>query len=93
MVTILVFGETLRQAIGESEVQVAVGGPTTVRALLVESQPETLGALAPFLQKGEVLVTVNKKVAVLDSAVKDGDTVKLTHQCHPTFEGARWHNP
>jgi len=25
--------------------------------------------------------------------VKDGDTIKLTHQFNPVFEGARWHNP
>jgi hypothetical protein len=47
----------------------------------------------PFLAKSEVLVTVNRKVAVIDSPIRDGDTIKLTHQTNPVFDGARWHNP
>jgi molybdopterin converting factor small subunit len=92
MVTVLVFGQTLRQAIPESEIQCDVPEPTTVRGLL-ESNQDALGGLLPFMSKGELLVTVNRKVGALDTKVRDGDTVKLTHQFNPTHEGATWHNP
>ena len=46
-----------------------------------------------LLGKGELLVTVNRKVGSMDSVVRDGDTIKLTHQCNPTYEGATWQNP
>jgi molybdopterin synthase sulfur carrier subunit len=92
MVTVLVFGETLRQAVEDSEVQCEVVGPTTVKRLLEANQGK-LAALLPFLNKGELLVTINRKVGALDSTVKDGDTIKLTHQVHPTMDGAMWQNP
>jgi len=92
MVTVLLFGETLRQAVEESELQCAVAGATTVKGLL-ETNQEKLAGLLPFMQRSELLVTVNKKVGTLDTVVKDGDTVKLTHQFNPTFDGATWHNP
>jgi molybdopterin synthase sulfur carrier subunit len=92
MVTVLLFGETLRQAVEESELQLDIAGATTIKRLL-ESNQDKLAGLLPFMTKGELLVTVNKKVGTLDSTVKDGDTVKLTHQFNPTFEGATWHNP
>lgn len=92
MVTVLLFGLTLQQSVGESEVQVDVAGPTTVKALL-ESNQEKLAGAWPFMQKGELLVTVNKKVGSLESLVKDGDTVKLTHQSNPQYDGAMWQNP
>jgi molybdopterin converting factor small subunit len=91
MVTILVFGQTLRQAVPESEIQCEVPEPTTVQGLL-EGQ-EALGGLLPFMHKSELLVTVNRKVGALDTKVRDGDTVKLTHQFNPTHDGATWHNP
>jgi molybdopterin synthase sulfur carrier subunit len=92
MVTVLVFGQTLRQCVDESEIQCEVPEPTTVRGLL-EANQGTLGALLPFMGKGELLVSVNKKVGTLDTKVRDGDTVKLTHQFNPTLDGATWHNP
>ncbi|MGH7260750.1 MAG: MoaD/ThiS family protein [Nitrospiraceae bacterium] len=92
MVTILLFGLTLRQSVGESELQVDVAGPVTVKALL-ESNQDTLAGALPFMHKGELLVTVNKKVGSLESMVKDGDTVKLTHQSNPQYDGAMWQNP
>jgi hypothetical protein len=52
-------------------------GPRTSKALL-EGQGEKLGPLLPLMHKGELLVTVNRKVATLDSIVRDGDTVKVT---------------
>lgn len=92
MVTVLVFGQTLRQSVQETEIQCDVPTPPTIRGLL-EGNPDTLGGLLPFMNKSELLVTVNRKVAALDTKVKDGDTVKLTHQFNPTHEGATWHNP
>lgn len=92
MVTVMIFGLTLRDVLGESEVEIEIAEPMTVRSL-IESHQDRLGALIPFMGKSEILVTVNKKVGALDSPVKDGDTVKLTHQFNPDYEGARWHNP
>lgn len=92
MVTVLVFGHTLREAVDEPELELEISGPTTVRQLL-EASWERLGGLKTHLEKGEVLVTVNKKVGDLTSRVQDGDTVKLTHNANPTYEGMMWHNP
>jgi molybdopterin synthase sulfur carrier subunit len=92
MVTVLLFGETLRQSLKQSEIQLDVPVPMTVRRLL-EANQDTLGPLISFLGKGELLVTVNRKVGSMDSTVRDGDTVKLTHQFNPTYDGATWHNP
>ncbi|MFM8552163.1 MAG: MoaD/ThiS family protein [Nitrospiraceae bacterium] len=92
MVTLLLFGETLRQAVGESEVQCEVAEPVALKALL-EANQDRLGALLPFMGKGELLVTVNRKVGGLDSKIRDGDTVKLTHQFNPVHDGAMWQNP
>jgi molybdopterin synthase sulfur carrier subunit len=92
MVTVLLFGLMLQESVGESELQVDVAGPMTVKALLESNQEKLAGAL-PFMQKGELLVTVNKKVGSLESVVKDGDTVKLTHQSNPQYDGAMWQNP
>jgi molybdopterin synthase sulfur carrier subunit len=92
MVTVLLFGLTLQESVGESELQVDVVGPMTVKALLESNQGKLAGALL-FMQKGELLVTVNKKVGSLESVVKDGDTVKLTHQSNPQYDGAMWQNP
>ncbi len=92
MVTVTLFGLTLQQCVAESEVQLEIAGPVTVKVLL-ESNQDKLGGTLPFMQKGELLVAVNKKVGSMDSMVKDGDIVKLTHQAHPIFDGAMWQNP
>ncbi|WP_447976746.1 MoaD/ThiS family protein [Candidatus Nitrospira bockiana] len=92
MVTILLFGHALQDSVGGTELQLDLTAPTTVKKL-IESHEDRLGALMPFLSKGEVLVTVNRKVGTIDSPVRDGDTIKITHQTNPIFEGARWHNP
>lgn len=92
MVTVMIFGLTLRDALGESELEIEVPDPITVKHL-IESNQDRLGALIPFMGKSEILVAVNKKVGALDSTIKDGDTIKLTHQFNPDYEGARWHNP
>jgi len=92
VVTVLLFGLALRESVGESELQVEAPEPTTIKKL-IEANQEQLGGLLPFLNKSEVLVTVNRKVGTLDSSIRDGDTIKITHQTNPIFEGARWHNP
>ncbi|MDF0645845.1 MAG: hypothetical protein P0111_17595 [Nitrospira sp.] len=88
MVKVLVFGLTLRDAVGEHEIEVECPGPTTVRKL-VEVNQGTLGALAQFMANREVLITVNKKVSTEESAVRDGDVVKLSYQSRASYDGTR----
>ena len=88
MVKVLVFGHTLRNAVGDHEFDVESGEPTTVKKL-VESYPDQLGPLLPFMLNREVLITVNKKVSAEDSPVKDGDTVKLSYQSRTSYDGTR----
>ncbi|BCA52912.1 hypothetical protein W02_00520 [Nitrospira sp. KM1] len=89
MVKVLVFGLTLRDAVGEHEIDVESPTATTVKKL-VESNQAQLGALLPFMQKREVLVTVNKRVSTEDSPVKDGDVVKLSYQStNASVDGVR----
>ena len=92
MVKVLIFGQALRDAIDEPELECEVTEPTTVRDLL-ESQNQGFEPLQPFLASSELMITVNQKISTLESTVKDGDTIKLTHQHHPTLEGIFWHNP
>jgi molybdopterin synthase sulfur carrier subunit len=92
MITIIVYGITLQQSTDASEYALEVSAPTTIRGLL-ETNRDRLAALVEFMAKGELIVTVNRKVGTLDSRVQDGDTIRLTHQFNPTYEGARWHNP
>ncbi|HSF66353.1 MAG TPA: MoaD/ThiS family protein [Nitrospiraceae bacterium] len=88
MVTVLVFGLTLRDAVGETEFELKVSEPTTVRKLLESNQDRT-GALMQFLMNREVMITVNKKVSGEDTLVKDGDIVKLSHQSRASYDGTR----
>lgn len=88
MVKVLVFGLTLRNALGEHEIDIESIEPTTVRKLL-EGHQDQLGALLPFVLNREVLVTVNKKVGTEESLVKDGDVIKLTHQSRASHDGLR----
>ena len=92
MVTVMLYGQTLRQLIADPELQCEVTSPVTVKALLA-GNADRLAAVLSFMTKGELLVTVNRKVGSLDSLVRDGDTVKLTHQFNPVVDGATWHNP
>jgi len=88
MVTVLVFGLTLRDAVGETEFELAVSEPTTVRKL-IESNQDRMGPLLQFLLNREVMITVNKKVSAEDTVVKDGDTVKISHQSRTSYDGTR----
>jgi sulfur-carrier protein len=88
MVTVLVLGNTLRNAVGESEIEVEVAAPTTVKKL-IETYPDQLGGLLQFIVSREALITVNKKIGSDDSAIKDGDTVKFSHQSRTSYDGTR----
>ena len=63
----------------------------TVKSLLDTCR--RLKALTPFMNRGELLVTVNRKVGSLETLIRDGDVVKLTYQSNPAYEGAMWQNP
>jgi molybdopterin synthase sulfur carrier subunit len=88
MVKVLVFGLTLRDAVGEHEIEVECDEQTTVKKL-VEGNQDKLGALLQFMAAREVLIAVNKKVSTEDSAVKDGDVVKLSYQSRTSYDGTR----
>ena len=88
MVTVLVFGLTLRDAVGEAEFKLEVPEPTTVRKL-IESNQDCMGTLLQFLANREVMIAVNKKVSAEDTVVKDGDIVKLSHQSRASYDGTR----
>lgn len=88
MVKVLVFGLTLRHAVGAHEIELEVAGTTTIKKM-IEGNPDQLGPLMPFIHQREVLVAVNKKVGSEDSVVKDGDVVKLTHQSKTSYDGVR----
>ena len=88
MVKVLVFGLTLRDAVGKTEFELDVSEPTTVRKL-IESNQNRMGPLLQFLLNREVMIAVNKKVSGEDTAVKDGDIVKLSHQSRTSYDGTR----
>ena len=88
MVTVLVFGLTLRDAVGGTEFECDVLEPTTVRKL-IESNQDRMGPLLQFLLNREVMITVNKKVSAEDTVVRDGDIVKLSHQSRTSYDGTR----
>jgi len=92
MVTVRVFGQTLLPCVEDSEMECELTGSPTVREFL-EGDTEKFGGLLEFLKKGELMVSINQKISTLDSKLKDGDVIKLTHQFNPTLEGAMWHNP
>jgi sulfur-carrier protein len=88
MITVLVLGNTLRDAVGEGAVEVGVAGPTTVKKL-VEANQEKLGGLRHFIASREALITVNKKIGSEDSPVKDGDVVRFSFQSRASYDGTR----
>ena len=88
MVTVQVFGLTLRDAVGETAFELEVPEPTTVMKLS-ESNPDRMGPLLQFLVNREVMIAVNKKISADDTVVKDGDIVKLSHQSRTSYDGTR----
>lgn len=87
MVTVMVLGNTLREAVGEHELEVELASPTTVKKL-IESHDQ-LSVLLQFLANRTALITVNKKIGSEDSPVKDGDLVKLSCQASNAYDGTR----
>ncbi|TKB68291.1 MAG: MoaD/ThiS family protein [Nitrospira sp.] len=88
MVTVLIFGLTLRDAVGETEFECEIQGPTTVRKL-IEANQDRRGSLLQFLLNRELMIAVNKKVSGEDTVIKDGDIVKLSHQSRTSYDGTR----
>ena len=88
MVTVQVFGLTLRDALDGIEFEFEVMEPTTVRKF-IESNQDRLGPLLEFLVNREVMIAVNKKISADDTMVKDGDIVKFSHQSRLSYDGRR----
>ncbi|HWV44554.1 MAG TPA: MoaD/ThiS family protein [Nitrospira sp.] len=88
MVSVQIFGQTLRAVVDESELEVPVTGPTTVKQL-IEANPAQLGALLQYIKNREALITINKKIGTEDSPVRDGDVVKLSFQSRTSYDGTR----
>lgn len=88
MVSIQIFGQTLRAAVDESELDVPVTGMTTVKQLIEANQAQ-LGGLLQFIKSRETLITINKKIGTEDSPVRDGDVVKLSFQSRASYDGTR----
>jgi sulfur-carrier protein len=88
MVTVLVFGLTLRHAVGETEFELAVSEATTVRKL-IEANQDRMGPLLQFLVNRELMIAVNKKVSGEDTLIRDGDVVKFSHQSRTSYDGTR----
>lgn len=88
MVSIQIFGQTLRAVVEESELQVAVTGRTTVKQL-IEAHPAQLGPLLHYIHNREALITINKKIGSEDSPICDGDVLKLSFQSRASYDGTR----
>lgn len=88
MVSVQIFGQTLRTAVEESEFEVSINGPTSVKQL-IEANPVQLGPLLQYIKRREALITINKKIGSEDSIVKDGDIVKLSFQSRTSYDGNR----
>ena len=86
MVKVLILGPTLQERVTETELDLEVEGPVAIKALM-EGNAELLDGLAPFVVRGELLVTVNRKVGSLDSVVRDGDVLKISHQSRASYDG------
>lgn len=88
MVSIQIFGQTLRSVVEESELELQVTGPTTVKQL-IEANPAQLGALLRYITSREALITINRKIGSEDSPVRDGDLVKFSFQSRTIYDGTR----
>lgn len=86
MVKVLILGPTLQERVTETELDLEVEGPVAIKAL-IEGNAELLDGLAPFVVRGELLVTVNRKVGSLDSVVRNGDVLKISHQSRASYDG------
>lgn len=89
MIKVLLFGLTLRDAVGEQDIDVEASQAATVKQLL-ESNQDRFGAVLPFMMNREVVIIVNRRIGTEDSPVKDGDVVKLSYQSrYASHDGVR----
>lgn len=88
MVSVHIFSRTFLAVVGESELEVPVTGPTTVKQL-IEANPGQLGGLLQYIKSREALITINKKIGSEDSSVRDGDVLKLSFQSRASYDGTR----
>lgn len=88
MVSVQIFGQTLRAVVDESELEMPVTGMTTVKQL-IEAHQAQLGGLLQYIKSREALITINKKIGSEDSPVRDGDVVKFSFQSRTTYDGTR----
>ncbi len=75
MVTITLMGQ-LQAADGERDLACEVTTPITVRQL-IQRQGRNLRDILQLMKEKKVLVTVNKRIASMDTVVHDGDAIKL----------------
>ncbi len=93
MVKVLMFGHALREAVEDPEVEISLTQSMSLRQIL-EGHPDHFLEVLPFLRSHELMLTINQKISTLDAMVKDGDTIKITHQgSDQSADGAMWHNP
>ena len=93
MVKVLMFGHAIREAVEDPEVEISLEESVSLRQLL-DTYQEHFREIMPFLELQELMFTINQKISTLDALVKNGDTVKITHQGgDQSADGARWHNP
>ena len=93
MVKVLLFGHALREAVEDPEMEISLEESVSLRQLL-EAYQAQFRDIMPFLRSQELMFTINQKISTLDAFVKNGDTVKITHQGgDQSADGARWHNP
>ena len=93
MVKVHMFGHALREAVEDPEVEISLEQSVSLRQLL-ETHQECFREIMPFLQSQELMFTINHKISTLEALVKNGDTIKITHQGgDQSADGARWHNP
>ncbi len=86
MVKVQILGVTLQQRVSEPELDLDLTGPTAIKHL-IQGNAVLVDALAPYVVRGELLVTVNRKVGSLDSLVRDGDVLKIAHQSRASYDG------
>ncbi|NKB81884.1 MAG: hypothetical protein GKS05_08365 [Nitrospirales bacterium] len=92
MVIVRVFGQTLLACVEDPEIECDLSEPVKVRDFL-ESHQDQFGELVELMKKSELMIAINQKIVTYDAIVKDGDSIKLTHQFNPEHDGALWHNP
>jgi molybdopterin converting factor small subunit len=75
MITITLMGQ-LQTAEGERELACEVIEPQTIRTL-IQKQAKPIRYVLQLAREKKLMVTVNTKIASLDSVVKDGDAIRL----------------